>query len=86
MKNQRTEIMGIGGFDPVFIEKITHICKNIDLAGFDPYSQLTGYLLTNNELYITRTGNARDMIRTLDHVQLMSYVNEYLKNNSKYGG
>ena len=79
MKNHTTEIIGNEEFDSVFLSKIESICKNIELAGFDPYSQLTGYLLTDEACYITRTGDARNMIRTLDKIKRITYVNKYLK-------
>ena len=34
------------GFDPAFVKAITSICDSLTAAGYDPYSQLTGYLLT----------------------------------------
>ena len=80
MKHYTTEIIGNDEFDSAFIEKIESICRSIELAGFDPYSQLIGYLLTSDERYITRTGNARDIIHTLDQIKLLTYVNKYLKN------
>ena len=62
-----------------FIETMESICNSIAMAGLDPYSQLTGYLLTQNDRYITRTGNARDMIGTLECSQIQSYVKTYLE-------
>ena len=55
MKKQYTEFFKLVEFDAVFIEKIESICKSIAQAGLDPYSQLTGYLLTGKDYYITRT-------------------------------
>lgn len=57
-----------------FDKTITTIVTAIKQAGYDPYSQLTGFLRTNDERYITRTGNARELIHTLDTDKLRYYV------------
>lgn len=43
-------------------------------AGYDPYAQLTGYLQTGDETFITRNGNARELIKTLDRGKIERYV------------
>ena len=57
-----------------FEKTMEHIVASIQAAGFDPYAQLYGYLKTGDDTYITRTGDARRMIRTLDYSQLQIYV------------
>ena len=42
------------------------IVKALKDAGYDPYTQLCGYLETDNDTYITRRGNARNEIVALD--------------------
>ena len=51
-----------------------HIVASIRSAGYEPYDQLYGYLKTGDETYITRTGDARSMIKTLDRTQLQRFV------------
>ena len=51
-----------------------HIVASIRSAGYEPYDQLYGYLKTGDETYITRTGDARSMIKTLDRSQLQRFV------------
>lgn len=43
-------------------------------AGYDPYEQITGYLQTGNDLFITRAGNAREKIERLDKSELKHYL------------
>lgn len=43
-------------------------------AGYDPYAQLTGYLQTGDETFITRNENARELIKTLDKGKIEQYV------------
>ena len=57
MKNQFTGIYKFDEFDAAFIGKMVSVCNSISQAGFDPYSQLMGYLLTGEDYYITRTGD-----------------------------
>lgn len=79
MKNQFTGIYKFDEFDAAFIGKMVSVCNSISQAGFDPYSQLMGYLLTGEDYYITRTGDARSIIVTLDKIQIQTYVKMYLE-------
>ena len=49
--------------------------RTAEEAGYDSYAQITGYFKTGNESYITRKGNARQMIRSIS----MDEIGEYLK-------
>ena len=60
--------------DTEFITAMEKIISSIKAAGYDPYEQLTGYITTGEPHYITRTGNARDMIQSLDKLKVKSYV------------
>ena len=62
-----------------FEETIDYVVAVLREAGYNPYEQLYGYVSTGNEAYITRKGNARDMILKLDKVQLMQYVSKIRK-------
>lgn len=65
---------------PNFEVRMKEIIQSISDAGFDPFSQLYGYLTTGKEEYITRTGNARELIKTLNWQQVWDYVNEMEKS------
>jgi uncharacterized protein (UPF0297 family) len=60
--------------DEKFIAAMESIVSSIEKTGMDPYSQLYGYLTTGKEEYITRTGNARELIKTLNRQQVYEYV------------
>lgn len=79
MNNQYTGVYHGDKFDLEFTAMIESICNSIRAAGFDPYSQLTGYLLTGDDCYITRTGNARSIISSLDKSKLRAYIKLYLE-------
>ena len=51
-----------------------HIIKSIRQAGYNPYDQLTAYLLTRDDRYITRNGNAREMISKISRSNLTQYI------------
>ena len=57
-----------------FEQIMEHIVASIRNAGYEPYNQLYGYLKTGDDTYITRTGDARNLIKTLDRGQLQGYV------------
>lgn len=62
--------------EQVFRETISEIVSAIKEAGYDPYEQLVGYLKTGQEYYITRTRNARSLIKSLEREQIQQYVSE----------
>ena len=58
------------------IEKIVTALKT---AGYDPYAQLTGYVETGQENYITRQGDAREMVLRLDVEKIKDFLKTYHK-------
>ena len=61
-----------------FWRKITYIEREISDAGYDPYAQLTAYIRTGDTRYITRRGNARQLILELDTTVLADYLMQKL--------
>ena len=57
-----------------FVTQIAYIERELRNAGYDPYAQLTGFIRTHDERYITRRGNARSLILQLDRNLLDQYV------------
>ena len=60
--------------DPSFLQTISEVESAIKQASYDPYEQLEGYLQTGHDYYITRTMEARELIKTLDRNKLKTYV------------
>lgn len=54
---------------------------SIRSAGYDPYAQLYGYLSTGNDSYITRHGNAREIVCHTDKNALEAYLILLKANN-----
>ena len=57
-----------------FLERIDQIIHLLRDEGYDPYAQLYGYLKTGQDIYITRKGNARELVKTLDKDELQRYL------------
>ena len=54
-------------------EKIERIIDAVKSAGYDPYSQLYGYLKTGDAAYITRSDGARELIEQISKEDLRQY-------------
>ena len=50
------------------------IITAIQDAGYVPYDQLTAFLKTGDDRYITRRDNARNLIRKVDQKELRKYL------------
>ena len=55
-------------------EKLRSVIESIASAGFEPYEQIYGYYTTGNDIFITRTGNARNLIKEIDREFLTEYI------------
>ena len=55
--------------------------------GYNPISQIVGYILSEDPTYITTHNNARSLIRRLDRDELLqALVKNYLKSSENKGG
>ena len=57
-------------------QMLEYIVKCIRATGNDPHDQIDGYIRSGNERYITRNGNARALIKSIDRSQLERYVSD----------
>lgn len=60
-------------------EKLRSVIESIVSAGYEPYEQIYGYYTTNNDIFITRTGNARNLIKEIDREKLTEYLKKHQK-------
>jgi len=60
--------------DREFLTTMQEIINALQQAGYDPAAQLTGYLQTGDETYITRRGDARTKIRCVDKQIIRDYI------------
>ena len=54
----------------------------LDEKGYNPISQMVGYILSEDPTYITTHNNARSLMRRIDRDELLqALVKEYLKKD-----
>lgn len=63
----------------LFDETMERIIAGIEKAGYSPYDQLTGYVTTGQETFITRTDGARELILLLDKDDIRAYLRDMRK-------
>ena len=63
--------------DSVFMAAISEVYLAIQEAGYEPYDQLTGFVRTGNDQYITRRRNARKIVTEMDPEQIRQYLKRY---------
>ncbi|MBR6051435.1 MAG: IreB family regulatory phosphoprotein [Clostridia bacterium] len=56
--------------EEIQLNKIVSLLEN---AGYDPIAQLQGYIEEGDDSYITRQGNARDMINKIKRESVIEY-------------
>lgn len=57
-------------------QTLDYIVKCIRATGNDPRTQIYGYIHSGNACFITREGNARTLIKFVEHSRLERYVTE----------
>ena len=63
-------------------ENLIHkVIAAMENAGYDPVAQFTGYLQTGDETFITRTNEARTIVRSLDKEQIAAYIDKNYKSS-----
>ena len=63
-----------------FEKKMLSVIASMKEAGYDPLAQFTGYLKTGDDTFITRTGEARAIVRTLNRQQIAEYIDKNLRS------
>jgi len=62
------------------ILRVVH--QALEEKGYNPISQMVGYILSEDPTYITTHNNARSLIRRIDRDELLqALVKEYLKKD-----
>lgn len=71
---KNTERFRAANLDTAFLSEMAKATAAMKAAGYDPYAQLTGYVRTGNVRYITREGNARDMVAQMDLEKIKAFL------------
>ena len=72
--SENTERYEDTGLEKKFLFDMAGVVAALKNAGYDPYAQLTGYLRTGNERYITRECNARNIVAKMDREQIRVFL------------
>ncbi len=65
-----------------FEKQIALVIAALSDAGYDPYAQLTGFIQTGDETFITRRNDARAIVSSLDREMVARYVKEKMKQTT----
>ena len=60
-----------------FDTAIKAIISVLETAGYDPYMQLKGFVMTGKMEYITRQGGARDLVEHLEPEEIKAFLATY---------
>ena len=61
---------------------LRQVYQALDEKGYNPISQMVGYILSEDPTYITTHNNARSLVRRIDRDELLQeLVREYLAND-----
>ena len=61
---------------------LAHVYRALQAKGYDPITQLTGFILTGDPTYITSFDNARSMICRLERDEILEeIVSFYMSEN-----
>ena len=63
--------------DSAFMAAISEVYLAIKEAGYEPYDQLTGFVRTGNDQYITRKRNARKIVTEMDPEMIAQYLKKH---------
>ena len=71
-------------YDEQMRQTLIEVYNALQEKGYNPISQIVGYILSEDPTYITTHNNARSLIRRLDRDELLqTLVKEYLNNGKK---
>ena len=86
VKQVATEMNGTTKFSPVVegsnraCDILEHVYRALQAKGYDPVTQLVGYIISGDPTYITSYGQARSMICRLERDEIVEeLVRVYLK-------
>ena len=73
--NGNTKPITIGKNNEIEIKQVIRtVYDALNYKGYDPISQIVGYLLTEDPTYITTHNNARNLIRHIDRFELLQIL------------
>ena len=76
-RSDHTERYRAVGLSLEFLNEMAKAVAALQAAGYEPYDQLYGYVLHENDQYITRHGGAREIITKMDMNDIRTFLKHY---------
>ena len=79
----KTRLFRLRDIENAYVSKtLIEVYKSLESRGYNPTSQIIGYLITGDPGYITSFENARNKITSLDREKVLEIIlKDYMKNN-----
>ncbi len=85
-KAERTTMFGALRREQAVAGVVDLVYRALQEKGYDPVSQMVGFVLTGDPTYITNHLGARDVVRTVDRDEMVEYLVrfyvEHLEHNA----
>lgn len=83
MDMDKTNLFKISDIENALVSKtLIEVYKSLESRGYNPTSQIIGYLISGDPGYITSFENARNKITSLDREKVLEIIlKDYMKNN-----
>lgn len=75
--SDHTERYQAAGLSLEFLQEMGKAVSALKAAGYEPYDQLYGYAMHENDLYITRFGGAREIVTKMDVKDIKVFLKHY---------
>ena len=75
--SDQTERYRNTGLTPEFLGDMAKVVAALNATGYEPYDQLTGSVMTDNDQYITRFGGARAIVTKMDMKDIRIFLKHY---------
>ena len=75
--SDNTERYRAVGLSLEFLNEMAKAVAALQAAGYEPYDQLYGYVLHENDQYITRHVGAREIITKMDMNDIRTFLKHY---------
>ena len=79
----KTSLFKISDIENAYVSKtLIEVYRSLESRGYNPTSQIIGFLITGDPGYITSFENARDKMTELDREKVLEIIlKDYMKNN-----
>lgn len=79
----KTSLFRLSDIENALVSKtLIEVYRSLESRGYNPTSQIVGYLITGDKSYITNYENARNKIVELDREKVLEIIlKDYMKNN-----